>query len=176
MADIGFPDDFEPTPELRKAMTKILQAVETWQKAVKGSGDESMWYPRIDEVRQKAKNVYDIMSDELVFPGKSQQAAYNDAIKFFLDLQTDIQFAKSTLPRPDLIDQAESFVTSLTDFPAAIIEGIGDTFKKAVASAGDALNGSATEIVKKLWPFAVGLILVIVAVEFGPAIAKAVKK
>jgi hypothetical protein len=176
VADIGFPDDFEPTPELRKAMTKILQAVETWQKAVTGSGDEGMWYPRIDAVRKAAKNVYDIMSDELVFPGKSQQASYNNAIKLYLDLNDDIQFAKATLPRPDLIDQAESFVQSLADFPSDIIEGVGDIFKKAAASAGDALNGTATEIVKKLWPWALGLALIVVAVEFGPTIVKAVKK
>lgn len=176
MADIGFPDDFDPAPELRKAMTKILQAVETWQKAVKGSDNESMWFARIDEVRKKAKNVYNIMSDELVFPGKSQQAAYNDAVKAYLDLNDDIQFSKDTLPRPDLLDQAASFVDSLKDFPSEIIKGIGDASKKAADALGDAFNGTATEIVKKLWPWAVGLILVVVAVEFGPQIVKAVKK
>ena len=176
MADVGFPDDFDPTPELRKAMTKILQAVETWQKAVKGSDNEAMWFSRLDEVRKKAKNVYDLMTDELVFPGKSQQAAYNDAVKAYLDLNDDIQFSKDTLPRPDLLDQAASFVDSLKDFPADIIEGIGDAAKKAAAAAADAFNGTAEEIVKKLWPWAVGLILVVVAVEFGPQIVKAVKK
>lgn len=176
MADIGFPDDFAPTPELRKAMTNVLKAIELWDKAVRGSEGEEMWIQRIAQTRTKAKNVYDIMTDELVFPGKPQQAAYHDAITSFLDLQNDIQFSKDTLPRPDLLDQAASFVQTLTDFPADIIEGIGGTLKKAAAAAGDALNGTAEELVKKLWPWALGLVLVIVAVEFGPTIVKAVKK
>lgn len=187
MADVGFPDDFDPTPELRKAMTKILQAVETWQKAVKGSDNEAMWFSRLDEVRKKAKNVYDLMTDELVFPGKSQQAAYNDAVKAYLDLNDDIQFSKDTLPRPDLVDQAESFIKSLKDFPEEAIHGIGDAATKAVDAIGEELrklaaslaagaSGSAWEVLKKLWPWALGAVAVVVAVEFGPQIVKAVKK
>ncbi len=173
---IEFPDNFEPTPELRKAMIKLLQSVETWQRAVKGSDGEQMWFQRIDEVRKKAKNVYDNMTDEQIYPGKSQSAAYDDAIKSYLDLNDDIQFSKDTLPRPDLVDQAADFVTSLKDFPEDIIEGLGGILKRSSAAAADALSGSATEIVKRLWPWALGIILVVVAVEFGPQIVKAVKK
>lgn len=176
MPDIGFPDDFAPTPELRKAMTKILQAVETWQRAVSGSEGEDMWIQRIAAVRTKAKNVYDIMSDELVFPGKPQQAAYHDAITAFLDLQNDIQFSKDTLPRPDLIDLAGDFVSHLTDFPADIIDGIGDAFQKASAAAAGALSGSLTEVVKRLWPWALAAVVIVVGVKFGPQLVKAAKK
>jgi hypothetical protein len=175
--DIGWPDASDtPAPELRAAMIKMLQALDKFKEATRGSEGQENWWSRIDAVRKQALNVRDIMTDELVFPGKSQMAAYEAAIQAYLMLEENLQFSKDTLPRPDLLEQASSFIDSLKDFPSEIIKGVSGVFTSIGEAAGEGISDTLGALAKNLWPWALVLVGIVVAVEFGPQILAATKK
>jgi len=170
---IDFPDESgTPAPELRATAIKMLQALASWRAAVKGSPDELMWMSRISDVEKKARNVSAIMTDELVFPGKSQQAAYLDSIRSYLSLSDDLMFSADTLPRPDMLENAASFIDSLVDLPSQVIKNLGDSLTKIGAATGEGvgatLRATFGALLSNIWPLLIVGGVVLVVYEIGP--------
>lgn len=152
-----------PVAELRERLIRALRYTFSWSSAVGGGGnllevasggpspiDAAIWQTRIDDVQKALRFVLASMPLSDVFATTEAKGAYEHVSEGFAQLYRDLALSRSTLPRPDLLEQLGDLGKALFDAPAAAITAAAETASNAIARA---LGGTAAAIWSALWPW-----------------------
>lgn len=140
--------DAEGTPatEVRDRLGLALRYIANWYKATRESDDRATWWAKIDACRVKVEEAFAAMDPTKVFPGNAELAVYHEAQLAFPALWRELTLSVDTLPHPDLIDKAASYLETLVQLPQIVIPDIGDWLARLV-------GGTLGRILEQLWPW-----------------------
>jgi hypothetical protein len=145
----------DPAGDIKEKLGLGLRYIQNWYKATEDSPDKGIWWAEIDSVREKVELATNSIDASTIFLGKSHIAKLRDAEAAFTSLYQQLTNSIDTVPRPDLITQAASFLESIIDAPIAAAESIVDKTTRGV-------NNVLGTAFKNLW-----VPLLIVAVGVG---------
>lgn len=182
---LGIAD--EPTAELRDRVTNALRYTLSWLGAltpgalgaldvVAGNTDPVeliAFRGRITDMQTALRGLLDMLPLSDVFAGKDAKAAYERVSQGFAQLYRDLALSRSTLPRPELLEQLGDLGAGIFRAPAAAITTVAEEAAGAIAKA---LGGTAGALWSNLWPWllvagGVGLVYVFRA-PLGRALGK----
>lgn len=140
--DIGVEDQLaDPTGQdaqtLHDRLGTALAYIPNFQNAIAGSKNESAWRSKIAAAQQQIQAAYDAMNPEIVFPGKTELAAYYAAAGAYADLWRTLSLSPDTIKAPSVFDLPGGIFDTLTSVPGAAYDAAGNAINKGLGAASD---------------------------------------
>ena len=137
---------------LRNKLDVALAYIANWYKATKGSADQDVWWTRINQVRALVETAERAMDPGIVFPGKTEIAAYNAAAPAFVQLWQDLTLSSDTLPHPELLSQIADYLTTTIETPFTLVRTAANAAGDAAAALNLNLGKAVRDAIFALWP------------------------
>ena len=118
--------------EARDRLALASRYIANWYKATKGTGNQDIWWQKIDVERAKVEAAYNLASDmsSAGFLTSAARIAYRDAAAGWPGLWRELELSADTLADPSLISQA----ASLLEAPLAFIPTVTENVSKAIGN------------------------------------------
>ncbi|HXJ30601.1 MAG TPA: hypothetical protein VNG35_08180 [Gemmatimonadales bacterium] len=145
------PEGLLPIPdgmsaqELHDRLALAIAYLANWKRAASGAADESIWDTRIDQTAALVQAAQEAMDPALLFPGNAELASYNAAASSYVQLYADFQLNAASLPRPGLLSQVPDFLSTVTEYPFQLVQGVAN-------AAGDVAGSTVRKLIYELWP------------------------
>lgn len=140
--DIGVEDQLaDPTGQdaqtLHDRLGTALAYIPNFQSAIAGSKNEGAWRSKIGAAQQQIQQAYDLMNPDLIFPGKTELAAYYAAAGAYADLWRTLSLSPDTVKGPSITDLPGGIWDTLTSAPGAAYDAAGNAINKTLGAAED---------------------------------------